>query len=387
MSVRMDVEFSLALNNRTGKYFIGRDIITAAAPLLNPQVRYWRASCQRTPEGLQARILGRLMTWEVKARTRSRLIDRLIPRLRCAAPVLFSDPLQVLLYHLKADDVVICHDVGPITHPQFYAPGVEALYRKAYAQMAQRRPHIVFVTAASREQFESLYGPAYNTARIIPPAIRIDSMVGPVDPVVGVEPPFLLTVGAVGARKNQLSVAGAYQRLGLARSGIQYVICGGPEPGAEDVFHTIAAIEGVVATGYVTDNQLRWLYANACGFLLPSLLEGFGMPAAEAIARGLIPLLNKEGALAEVAGPGAILVDPSNEADVCRGITDLLALEPTEVQRRLDLMRASISRFRPELVKISWLETILAILSQTPSPRSFETSGAIARQRRSLPQK
>jgi hypothetical protein len=216
MSVRMDVEFSLALNNRTGKYFIGRDIITAAAPLLNPQVRYWRASCQRTPEGLQARILGRVMSWEVKARTRSRLIDRLIPRLRCAAPVLFSDPLQVLLYHLKADDVVICHDVGPITHPQFYAPGVEALYRKAYAQMAQRRPHIVFVTAASREQFESLYGPAYNTARIIPPAIRIDSMVGPVDPVVGVEPPFLLTVGAVGLTNGWDWLARAFNMLSAA---------------------------------------------------------------------------------------------------------------------------------------------------------------------------
>jgi glycosyltransferase involved in cell wall biosynthesis len=71
--------------------------------------------------------------------------------------------------------------------------------------------------------------------------------------------------------------------------------CGGPEPGFDAVIEAAGKMPGVILPGYVNDNQLRWLYTHASGFVLPSLLEGFGLPAAEAISYGLIPLLSKGG--------------------------------------------------------------------------------------------
>jgi len=357
----IDVEFSLALNNKTGKYFICRDIIVDGKNYLNKRVRYWRVRSKRLPAGLWARILGRLMTWEVMLRTRSDLFDAIAPRLRSKAPVLFSDPLQVLFYHLKSSDILICHDIGPITHPEFYDVGVKEMYRKVYVEVARARLNIVFVTESSKLEYERLFGRSYASARVISPAIRRESVAGPMEPVPQIVQPFLLTVGAVGTRKNQLGAARAFEKLGLARAGVQYVICGGPEPGAEEVFAAVSAQPGVVVTGYVGEAQLRWLYANAAGFVLPSLLEGFGIPVAEAVAHGLVPLVSNKGALAEVAGPAAILVDPVDESDLCRGLRELLALSQGEVDLRLDELRRNIERFTPARAKALWNETLQQI--------------------------
>jgi glycosyltransferase involved in cell wall biosynthesis len=368
MASLIEVEFSLALNNRTGKYFICRDIINDGAEYLSDKVRYWRIGTRHLPDGLWARLLGRFMTWEVNWRVRSQVFDKVVPRLKCTTPVLFADPLQVLFYELKTTDLVICHDVGPITHPQFYARGVEQLYQKVYSEIVRARPNIVFVTESSKREYERLFGQSHASARVISPAIRNESVSGGLEAVPSVIKPFLLTVGAVGARKNQLGVVRAFEGLGLGKRGVQYVICGGPEPGAEDVFAAAAATEGVVVTGYVGDDQLRWLYANAAGFVLPSFLEGFGIPAAEAVAHGLIPVVTNDGALAEVTGPAAILVDPLDEQDIRRGLSEVLALSAAETEHRLMELRRNVERFTPELAKRHWNEALQAVSGNVPAP-------------------
>jgi len=358
---RTVVEFSLALNNRTGKYFIGRDLLQDAADLVEPVVRYWRVGCRRTPDGLWARILGRLMTLEVNARARVSAFDRLVPRMRPPQPVLFTDPLQCLLYRLRAEDVVLCHDMGPITHPGFYARGVEALYQKIFSEILSARPNLVFVTQSSRQEFERLYGPAYASVQVIAPAVRDESVEGDAAPPKDVRVPFLLTVGAFGDRKNQAGVIQAFRHTGLHQRGYQYVICGGPEPGAERVEALAVSTPGVVMTGYVKDAELRWLYANTSGFVLPSLLEGFGIPAAEAIARSLVPLVSREGALSEVTGPEAVLVDPSSPEDIARGLDVLVSMEADEKMRRLRDLRARVAKFSPDAAREAWRSAIDAV--------------------------
>ena len=359
--MRPQLEFSLALNNRTGKYFIGRDLLDGAADIFSENVRYWRLSYSRLPDGLLAKILGRLMTWEVKTRASSRIFDRCVPRMSPSASVIFTDPLQCLLYQLKAEDVVLVHDLGPITHPQFYAPGVDALYSKVFAEISEVKPRVIFVTASSREEFERLYGHAYGEAAVIPPAVLVQRLEGAAEPVHGVSSPFLLTVGAVGERKNQRSAIYAFQEAGLAGSGVQYVICGGPEPGFEEVKAAAERSNGVCMTGYVNDAQLRWLYSNAKGFVLPSRLEGFGIPAAEAIARGLVPLVGRHGALAEVTGPRAILVDPDSVSDIARGLVALTQMTKEDKAERLSELTRQIDRFTLEAFQSAWRSLLTAL--------------------------
>jgi glycosyltransferase involved in cell wall biosynthesis len=120
----------------------------------------------------------------------------------------------------------------------------------------------------------------------------------------------------------------------------------------------------VILPGYVSDNQLRWLYARTSGFILPSLLEGFGLPAAEATSRCLVPFLGRGEALHEVAGDSAILVDPLNTDEIADGMRLLAHMGQEERQARLSELRQSIARFSRNLAEAAWRSTLQQALAQ-----------------------
>jgi glycosyltransferase involved in cell wall biosynthesis len=264
------------------------------------------------------------------------------------------DPREVIFHQLKPTDCVVVHDVGPVTHPEFYAPKVETTYQMVFAKIRAIKPSLIFVTESARQEFIGLFGDDFPAMDVISPPLRAGLLDGPAEPPPGVKAPFLLTVGAIGTRKNQARAVQAYAVSGLAARGFGYVLCGGPEPGFEAVVAVADQTAGVVRPGYVTDANLRWLYLNASGFVLPSLLEGFGLPAAEAIAYGLVPLVSAGGALHEVTGDAAILVDPLDVGMIAEGMKKLVGLSDLEKSERLQSLKVSVARFTVEAAMGTW---------------------------------
>jgi glycosyltransferase involved in cell wall biosynthesis len=80
----------------------------------------------------------------------------------------------------------------------------------------------------------------------------------------------------------------------------------------------------VIFLDYVYDDQLPLLYNMAAVFAYPSLYEGFGLPAAEALACGVPTLVSNDGALAEVVGDAALVVDPRSVEQIAAGLKTLL---------------------------------------------------------------
>lgn len=358
----IDFEFTLALNNATGKYFVCRDVIKSCSGLIG-NIWYWRVPLRQPPPPIVASALGRLAVLELNSRL-NRHASRYMPLMRNARPVVFSDPREVILYALKPRDVVLCHDAGPVTHPHLYHPQVKYLYETAFEKIRTAKPHLVFVSRSSLNSFVASYGDDYPSMKLIYPPLRLDIGTGPQAPIVNAPERFLLTVGAVGSRKNHLRSLEAFAQSGLAGEGWHYVICGGPEPGFDAVARMARKMPAVILTGYVSDRELRWLYAHAGGFVLPSLLEGFGLPAAEAISRGLVPLLSRGGALHEVAGDRAILVDPLNVKEIAEGMRRLAFMDEDERQDRLAGLELSIARFSRRAAESAWRATLQQALAE-----------------------
>ena len=131
--------------------------------------------------------------------------------------------------------------------------------------------------------------------------------------------PFLLSVGAIQVRKNNVAAARVAARL---------VIAGGAGHGADEFFDFVRRqrlSDRVRVLGYVDEQTLSALYAEAVALLFPSMEEGFGMPVLEAMARGLPVIASDASSIPEIAGDAAILRHPEDVegmAEAARGLLE-----------------------------------------------------------------
>jgi len=352
----IDVDFSLALNERTGKFFLGKDVISALGRRVS-SVRYGRIKYIPRSDFLR-RVAGRITHEETKARVFRPGLVVPLPKIRDRNPVLHLDPLSVVRHRLAPQDIVLCHDIGPITHPAQFAPGVHELYAHAFALIRQAASHLVFVSRTSQEAFHAHYGHDFPSSTVIYIPTRPGVRAGAERRPEGVSEPFLLTVGSIGDRKNQLRCIQAFAQSGLAGEGWQYVLIGGREPGFDAVVEEAARTQGVVMPGYVDDAELRWIYRHASGFVLMSLLEGFGMPVIEAASHGLMCLVSAGGILREVGGPAMIEADPLDPLSIAHGMRQIADMSAPERTERHAQTMQHVLGFEREPILQQWRDLI-----------------------------
>jgi glycosyltransferase involved in cell wall biosynthesis len=178
-------------------------------------------------------------------------------------------------------------------------------------------------------------------AEVLPPPVSVDAA-GPQDPVEGLEPGFLLTVARGRGYKNTSIIEEALEKLPRER----LVVVGGPEDNAGS-----SGSQRVRRLGTVTDEQLRWLYANARALVSVSY-EDFGLTPIEAFAFGTPALLLRAGGFLDtmVDGVCGLFIDAATPEAVRRAVLDMPAFDADMIRRHAD--RFSESSFRARLKSI-----------------------------------
>src|SRR5262245_29900767 len=299
-------DFSLSLVNRSGAYYVCRDVIEQLAAYFLA-VRYWRLFLRQEPRGFRRKLLGRAMLFELNHLRFCEAFPRPRAPENAGGITVFFDPLYVLRTSLRREDIVLCHDVGPLTHPELFDPGTTELYRLAYARIAAIGPGMVFVSESSKSAFQGLIAGKFRFQHVIQLYVRKPLALGDAEAPAGIRIPFLLTVAGVERRKNHRRIIDAFAASGLPEQGYSYVFCGPRGNTAADGSSLAGITPGVHGLGSLADPQLRWLYRNASGFVLPSLLEGFGLPALEAAEHELVSMVSAGGGQEEAGGKEASL--------------------------------------------------------------------------------
>jgi alpha-1,3-rhamnosyl/mannosyltransferase len=133
---------------------------------------------------------------------------------------------------------------------------------------------------------------------------------------LGLPQRYLLFLGTLEPRKNLLMLLRAYGSLpGWLRERYPLLLVGGGGWNSAEIHDYIereARHKGVVHLGYVADEHLATLYNGARALVFPSFYEGFGLPPVEMLACGGAVLASTAGAVAEVAGAKAHLIDPDD---------------------------------------------------------------------------
>lgn len=164
---------------------------------------------------------------------------------------------------------------------------------------------------------------------------------------------FVLFVGALNPRKNLVRLLEAFDILSrqIAHDH-QLVIAGKKGWLYDDIFRAVKRLnleDKVVFTGYVEDRDLPALYSAASLTVYPSMYEGFGFPILESMACGTPVVAANVSSIPEVADEAAILVNPTDVAELARAMH--LAL--TDANLRQSLIRKGLERVR----NFSWQET------------------------------
>jgi glycosyltransferase involved in cell wall biosynthesis len=226
--------------------------------------------------------------------------------------------------HAPCPLLLVVHDVSFHLNPEWFSRRVRALLDTLVPRSMRRAAKIITVSNTSKADLVAAFGVDPDRVAVVPniPAPAFAPRPGAAGRV-GTRfalDRYCLYVGDVHPRKNLASLAQAIASLD-GPNRLQLAIVGR----AGHQGSRIIAASGARWLGPLGDDDLADLYSAATVTCYPSLYEGFGLPVIEAMACGSPVVASNRGAIPEVAGAAAILVDPTPQA-LAEGLR--AALEP-----------------------------------------------------------
>ena len=230
----------------------------------------------------------------------------------------------LLIPSRTAARLVTLHDLDFLDHPERTTAEIRRDYPSLTAAHARRADGVIVNSATTARDVERRLGVPSTRITICSPG-------APAWPARDREPEAgcVLFLGTLEPRKNVGVLIEAYERLCARRQDAPpLVLAGRPTEAAAPLLERIerGPLAGrVELPGYVDNATRQALYRRALIFVMPSLTEGFGIPALEAMTVGVPVVASNRGALPEVIGTAGRLFEPDDPVALAAALDDLLA--------------------------------------------------------------
>ncbi len=275
-------------------------------------------------------------------------------------PDLLFVPAHVLPLIRPRRTIVTVHDVGYRSFPNTH-PWRQRLYLEASTRWNVAVADLVLtVSIAARQDVLRFYSTPPRRVVALHPGFDTD--LHPVRDRAALEAVrrhyhipngrYILYLGRIQPRKNLARLVRAFAPLARSKPKLTLVLAG---PGGwleSEIRREVARLgleRRVLFPGYIAAEEKAALLSGACCFAYPSLHEGFGFPVLEAQACDCPVLTSNGSSLPEVAGDGALFINPLDEEAITEGLRRLLEEEA--------LRQQLIQRGRENLHRFSWEKT------------------------------
>jgi len=185
--------------------------------------------------------------------------------------------------------VLVVHDLSVCLFPGEYPFKLVILTRLFLKLALYRTKHIIVPSQATKDDLVKLFGVSPDKVSVIYHGVEFSGKKAPL-PNNLMKSPFCLFVGTIQPRKNLVLLIEAFASLANDYGGKpKLVICGEKGWKYEEVFEAVEKLNlknRVIFLGYVSEAEKFTLFKNAAFLVLPSLYEGFGLPAVEAFYSG-----------------------------------------------------------------------------------------------------
>lgn len=268
----------------------------------------------------------------------------------------FVDGLGIDVHHgphytmpeaARVPKVVTIHDLTFFDHPEWHEKVKVPVFRRAIRVAARHADALVCVSAATARRLRELVDPQ-RPVHVVEHGIDHESFLPPEAPGVdvaddalrlaelGIRTPYLAFLGTLEPRKDVPTLIEAFDALGDDHDDLQLVLAGGPGWGDDRVDQAVAATrhrDRIIRTGYLEQKIVPAVLRRAKAVVYPSIEEGFGLPALEALACGT-PLVTTAGSVMEEVASGAAVVTPPGDAPALAVALDDLLRHGRDRDRR-----------------------------------------------------
>jgi glycosyltransferase involved in cell wall biosynthesis len=320
-----------------------------------------RLFAYRTPTSAEPPLAAPQLSWRAIGSPRTRGLvwqERVLPpAVRADGVEVFLSPAYQCPLMLRIPRAVAIHDLSFFSYPQDFT-FVDGLRRRLLAAASIRAAAVVLVCSRfTRREIQARF--PWAASRVVHVPLGADDDLAPAVPRedarrrLGLAGPLLLWVGSVFNRRCLPELLAAAARLRDRWPGLTLSIVGDNRTHPRRDLDALAAAHGLAQhvrfEGFVSEQELALRYAAADAAVLLSDYEGFGLPALEAMARGVPVVAGDRPAVNEIVGDAALLVDPRDSGAVAAALDRLL--------RDAELATALAARGRANAARLCWRRT------------------------------
>ena len=256
-----------------------------------------------------------------------------------------------------AKSVTTIHDLTTLILPEYHLPHIQKMQAEKFRFAQEQADAIIAVSENTKRDIIRLLNIEPERIHVVHEGIEPGLRPLPIEAITptlaayGLEPEsYILHVGTIEPRKNLVRLIEAYYEVSKALSQPpKLVLVGRKGWFYEEVYAKVIALDltkSVLFLDTVTDEELPAFYNGALLMVYPTLYEGFGLPALEAMACGTAVVAANTSSLPEVVGDAGLLIDPTNISAIANAITRILK----EPATRHDLSQKSLLRAK----KFTW---------------------------------
>ncbi len=241
------------------------------------------------------------------------------------------------LFKGKTRFVGIVHDLIPLYMPELFTKEHKLRF-KIFTEICRRRADLIIAVseATKKDVLQYMHFPkekvkvVYEGANPLFTAERDAQGIEKTMKKYRIDSDYILCLSTVEPRKNMLRTIQAYEQCVLSQNlPYKLVIVGGSGWNNGEIYEYVQTSEAlkshVIFTGYVSDMEVKHIYANASLFIYASLCEGFGLPVLEAMQSGIPVITSNVSSMPEVAGDACELIDPLNIEQLKEAIVRILS--------------------------------------------------------------
>jgi len=248
---------------------------------------------------LPENFVVRKLNWSLPMWTQIRLAAEVVIN----KPDVLFIPVHVLPLAHPKNSIVTIHGLEYEYYPEMY-PWQHLRYLRWSTKYALKNARkIIAVSESTKKDLVELYGANPDKIEVIHHGFNVGN---PISNISNIRP-YILFLGRIETKKNVHGLIKAFNLLKKKYKVPHKLILAGPKGviPRSDLFD-------IELLGYVSEQEKWALLKNAEMMVLPSFYEGFGMPILEAQASGCPIITSNISSMPEVAGDGAMLIDPKN---------------------------------------------------------------------------